>query len=609
MPTMEAPDMAIQDRIVGLEASLRKLADYLVLINRETSGEITFLWDFEMIFEAIYPFASSSVYSGVLWYGLECLRQASDTGDISWRIVIPEGSRRELEAHLEHVRERYVAILKRPEVRALQTSDNEWLSKSPEYNRPDYKPVSKRIDQLRTFDEAIHRLLRLLRTYARPMPYSPGELPQGLTTFYQDRIGAARREAGDAARNEADALNLANTDLLNPPSDNTKRATLITATRAVTQSGREMVRDPIFFALTAILHKNFPIRKHRTRVIEGMIARLYSMAGRIHAETSGQDAEDRPVPLMLPVNEADSGDLDESTSEIDGLVHDLSPESQERIHKGALTKRYEMRAFMSALEYLYRDPVLVLLTDLMSQANQAATSARFQSKSIDSELEVSSDLSGIGLDGMIGAVLDALKPPPRISLSLRWEIRTTPDSDSRYALLGESKVLGTTTTAVLEGNKLQSGISADWRSFDSLPEFCAAAARVVRALHYQGEIAVLVRLQEQPGAITESLKSISAIERWLKDATDGTKLSLLRLDVGTARIWFDPGELYTEADFANVEMRSTRFAMHAYDEAVLEAFGTFVSDTSTFVVTPPQATDLLRQLWNQNPREQERVKQ
>jgi len=312
---------------------------------------------------------------------------------------------------------------------------------------------------------------------------------------------------------------------------------------------------------------------------------------------------------MLPVNEADSGDLDESTSEIDGLVHDLSPESQERIHKGALTKRYEMRAFMSALEYLYRDPVLVLLTDLMSQANQAATSARFQSKSIDSELEVSSDLSGIGLDGMIGAVLDALKPPPRISLSLRWEIRTTPDSDSRYALLGESKVLGTTTTAVLEGNKLQSGISADWRSFDSLPEFCAAAARVVRALHYQGEIAVLVRLQEQPGAITESLKSISAIERWLKDATDGTKLSLLRLDVGTARIWFDPGELYTEADFANVEMRSTRFAMHAYDEAVLEAFGTFVSDTSTFVVTPPQATDLLRQLWNQNPREQERVKQ
>ena len=597
MSTAEAAAMVTQERISDLASSLKTLANYLLLVREDSIKEFTFLWDWEMIYEAVYPFSSSSIYSGILWYGLDCLRQSEHLDDLSWRIVIPEGSRDELPSHLERVRTRYRSILERQDLHTLRAQEGETLSQNSAFDRPDYKLMNRDLAQLHTLDQAMARLLYLLRTYARPLPYTLEQVPKSSINYYKDRLGTLRKDADDVLRNNADALNLASAELLGPPSASVLQgqAALITATRAVAKRAPSLARDPIFFALTAILRKSYPRRRHREQMIMNMISRLFSIITNLDRMVPSSYGEDDPVSAQLPEEIEVSGAVGE-TMEIETMIEGLSLERPERLRSGALTSRHELRTFSEAIELLQSDSTLVLLSTLISQASQAARTAHFQSASIAKDLEVLRTSSRGGVDGIINQILASLQPNPDFTdQQLRWERLSEDLSVSRYALLDNSQ------RPVLDAEKLKSGIAVAWSTLDALEEFCAAVGSLERELQLGGSIGVLVRLYDQDGARTDTIADLGGLMKSLQRLTDNEKLSLLRLDLGDARLWFDPGELFTEVKDSDSVLRPTRVAIHVYRQDCLTAFGAFISATSSYAFNPPEATNLLHQLWQAEP--------
>jgi len=593
MSITEAPVMVDQERIAGLASSLKTLANYLLLAKEDAEKEFTFLWDWEMIFEAVYPFASSSIYSGILWYGLECLHLSEHTDDVSWRIVIPEGSRDELRVHLERVRTKYQTILDRPEVQSLQPQDVDALANDPAYDRPDYKIVNRDLAQLRTLDLAMARLLHLLRTYARPLPYTLEQVPQTAISYYKERLGTLRKDADDIERNNADALNLASTELLGPLSatDQKRQAALITATKAVAKRAPSLARDPIFFGLTAILRKNFPNRRQREQVIMNMIGSLYRIITNLRRMAPPGDDEDYSLTQLREESEAVVAVGE--TPEIDALIEELSLERPERLRSGALTSRYELRTFTEAIDTLRSDPTLVLLSTLMSQASQAARSAHFQSVSIAKDLEVLRGGSRGGADGIISQILASLEVPRKPDDdAFEWERLAVDSAVMKYTLVDKSK------RPVLEAEKLETGIAVQWSTYDALDEFCDAAKGLAREVNHEETVGVLVRLYHQVGVKTDEVAHVGDLQQSLRKMTDNEKLSLLRLDFGDARLWFRPGDMFTAVEDADAVLQPTRIAFHAYRHDSLTAFGSFVSATSSYAFNRPQATKLLHQLWD-----------
>jgi hypothetical protein len=281
------------------------------------------------------------------------------------------------------------------------------------------------------------------------------------------------------------------------------------------------------------------------------------------------------------------------TVKIDTLIDELSLERPELLRSGALTSRHELRTFTEAIQSLQNEPTLVLLSTLMSQASQAARTAHFQSRSIAKDLEVLRTGCGGGADGIINQILAALEGIPKSAdQTFRWERLSVDSAVPKYNLIDNSH------RPVLEAEKLKSGIAVAWSTFDALEEFCAATSSLKGAFYRESEIGVLVRLYDQVGVRTDKVADIGQLQQSLRRLTDDEKLSLLRLDFGDARVWFNPGDLFTEALDADAVLEPTRIAIHAYRHDSLVAFGAFISATSSYAFNPPEATKLLLQFWD-----------
>src|ERR1035437_10236969 len=199
------------EKATHLAKGLRLLAKYLADVRDDcdsSSAELRFAWDWEMLREAIYPNSPGSVFSGVLWYGLECLEASSAVRD-DWKILMPEGTRKELLGFLTGLLSSYKKHNRRLS-NAAPTLNEVYLSLGSGnafVERPEWKQILLQISSLMRIDQAIDRLLLILQRYARPTPAGNEKSLSGKVVYFSERLGRARSRPQDHQRNEADALN------------------------------------------------------------------------------------------------------------------------------------------------------------------------------------------------------------------------------------------------------------------------------------------------------------------------------------------------------------------------------------------------------------------
>jgi hypothetical protein len=362
--------------------ALRLLEKYLyeILHNCSNSSQETlYVWDWEMVHEAIDPHSPSAVFSGILWSGLELLdRQPEDRGT---KIVYAEGTKRELLWYLSKLSGDYL--------RRTGSSDQPDATadglEPPEFsNRPDWKETLQNVWKLIRIDESVDRLLFLLTNYAQPMPVDPALVPKHIIDSYQSRLKRLRDDDDSESRNEADAWNLACVDVLSRQSKNTRPVELVTATRVVKSVSQGTSRDPFYFALDLQLRRDYPRKTDRYIALHQMLQHLHALSAKMIEIHAMQDCSDERAYLRrgdatrLLNSLVSSLEHDPILSEVWGLV----VRSAEALHNSRVQSRESAKALdlssgefvaLSRFEHKVKKALTILGTEQPSHRDLSLT--------------------------------------------------------------------------------------------------------------------------------------------------------------------------------------------------------------------------------------------
>lgn len=233
-------------------------------------------WDWEMVYEAIYPEKANSVYSGLLWYGLDCMESWSKKtklGNEEWRVILPEGARQEMLVHLKKLLTRRQHGVR--QLHILEVQSKVGLGLSLLEKRGDWKDVLEYIRKLIHLDESINRIIVLLKRYVRPAPFDSAEIPKESFNEYNRQMKRMRKHSGRS--NAADAYNLATVDRLTTSSELGRascKAYLITATKTVAAVAPLRVHDPFYFVFQAQVRNEHPEREDRVNALMAIAASI-----------------------------------------------------------------------------------------------------------------------------------------------------------------------------------------------------------------------------------------------------------------------------------------------------------------------------------------------
>lgn len=531
--------MAATDEAIEFAHHLDGLTSYLraILDLEDDNKVLTFVWDHEMIHEILNPFDSRSVYSGLLWYGLQCLRESAalNAGD-QWRIIIPEGTRQELQEYLHRLLGRYASLLTaniNPQSKELAVRSTANALRS--FNRTDYREVLQAISQLKDVERTVAKLLVFLQRYARPLPFSPDDLPAESKSYYTARLETKRKLADDIKRNDADALNLACIDKLAADNQGTSPA-LITATIAVQKAAKHLTNDPLFFALAASHIKRYPDRGARRRAINRALVRLQDL-----------------------VNHSD--DLRQQPGK-------------------AFTRRSDVREFLTALVGLRKEPYLMDIAILMTEAQQAVQTSAVQTARVAREFATLRMLSGASPEYVIERVNAALAGQlmPQNESDLKW---ITPNSINEEPQALVTGPYG----AVIEAAQIPEGLAIAWRTYEALDGFFDNVQKLATAggdritslsLRYSGRLETKTIAVSTTGDYRFHSGMIISEE----------KSTLIRADLGNVRAWYHPGEIVFGDDLlgdrsSSTKQKETRMAVHIYSHSFCSLSAQLVARTST----------------------------
>jgi hypothetical protein len=527
------------NQAVGGIGLLERLGAYLRLFlelenERKT---LVFVWDHEMIHELLHPFESKSVYSGLLWYGLQSLRDSASLGDAdSWRVIIPEGTKQELQNYLSRLLEKYDLLLKGS---APDDSDKPATAGALEllgpFDRKDYKEVLRAISQLKDLERAVAKLLVLFQRYARPLPFGRDDVPFDSMAFYIARLERNRKLARDISRNEADALNLACTDKL-ASDDHNISPVLITATGAVRAADKHLTNDPLFFALAAHYIRLHPTPEARRRVIGKAVAHIQNLINRAGDARVGSDEP--------------------------------------------FTPRAGVAEFLVDLVNLAADPFLIDLANLSFEAQQATNISAAQVRSAAQEIAALRMRSGKNPEHIIDIVRAALSARlsgpqlPELNWAEPFEITEEPQT-----------LVDAESGPVVEAAKIPEGIAVAWRTyedldgfFDNLNKFASESRDRVGAfaLRYAGRLGVKTVIPDNRDRTCVKTDVIASEQ----------KSTLIRADLSDATVWYHPGdfvfgdELYEDGP-PESRPAPTRMALHIYSAHLCALSARLVARTST----------------------------
>lgn len=529
---MESTLMNPADEAVKFAQQLDSLGGYVTsLLDMEKDHrDLVFLWDHEMIIEIMYPWQTNSVYSGLLWLGLENLREASQlSAGGTWRIVIPEGTRVELERTLLRMADKYSSLLSKASSTDLASSVSSLDQALMEFkDRSEYHDVVATASQLQNLDHTVGRLILFLQRYARPIPFSLNSVDSSQIEYYRRKLERERKQATDLLRNEADALNLACAEML-PDEETSVVPALITATGAVLRRGKPWARDPMFFALSTHFKKQHPTLESRRRILQRMQVHIQDMVNR---------------------------------------TEDLATSGSFR--------RHEVPEFLRALDALKSDPFFMEVAAFTAQARQAILTASAQAQTIAEEFTMLRMKHGGSPKVLIERLLGAFGESSPSSNSFRW----TP-ADNITDEVGP--LLSNGDTQVIEAALLPGGIALSWESMETLDDFfteigkfCSASRTAMRQVAF--------RYASRSGVSVEPVNDADDYRSVIKRQHADEKSTLIRVDTNHAKFWFDPGELHFEIELGKVATRRTKFAMHLYDGSIAELAAQFVCRTASIFI-------------------------
>jgi hypothetical protein len=457
--------------------------------------ETLFVWDWEMVHEAIDPYSTSAVFSGVLWYGLGVL-ETLGTQNKRPRVVYAEGTRRELLWHLTAVARRYQRHVRHAN-RAQQLGRSfEGVKRFSA--RADWKDVLGKLLELVKLDESIDRLLLLLTKYAEPMPVELEAVPQQVFNAYRESLSRERGEKEAQRRNEADAWNLASVDYLSRTLG-IRSVGLITATTAVHRVGQEQSRDPFYFALDLQMRRRYPDRENRKTVLQEMLSKLYSVLAKI------------------------------------GTVEALESRSGTS-HIG----RGEIADLLENLPRLGEDAVLKEIADIAIRGAQAIQNSRVQSRQSESSLvdDYGEYLSLPRLSFKIQRVLSLLgmDRPSAEGMQLQWETRSNRAGVQRLELVARGRA------AFIEAEVGEAVLVLRWKTEVSLQEFLLAVDHAWGDLFSPSDVRVLAMpfsVGRGSGQFLISTADRPAhVARFLA-AVGPNRIAMLRLITGEFSFWYD----------------------------------------------------------------------
>jgi hypothetical protein len=207
------------EQIEELAKTLDTIASYLIKVreltkSRKNNLSLVFAWDWEMLHEIVYEEETRSVFSTLLLYGLQCLRECK-TDDDEYRILIPEGTRREL---LRDLKRLVNDLRKTGSVIDAATGggrNNPLKTRVPLFaGNSDWQDVLKALSVFSYTEHRIERLLMVLDTFAIPSPLPAARIPNEKVRYYLQQMDRSRPRHKYKQRNEADAYNLAMVDEL-----------------------------------------------------------------------------------------------------------------------------------------------------------------------------------------------------------------------------------------------------------------------------------------------------------------------------------------------------------------------------------------------------------
>ena len=537
---------SLLSELSNTSSTLQRLLKYLFWILEQSDEEHdmpNIAWDWEMFQEIIYPHYAGSVYSGVLWYGLECLRAYSGEGE-DWKIIIPEGTRRELLTHLKQLASKYTKRLKKvfdPEeqdkyLHKLENSvPSQWL-------RQDWKDILKEIIALQHMEHAIDRLLLLIRLYTRPAPFNSSNISANKVKYYKERLSRFRHESSDRTRNIADAYNLATIENFEGEGDEgqlVENAFLITATTAVNHSGPHLTRDPIYFAISMEMKRQYPDVKSRKKLILAALARIYSLLVRL-----GE----------LPEQESDSTDL---------------------------TRRQDVKSFLTGLSNLYDDPVLSELGRLTTRAMKSVENVTSQTRQINTEM-----ISLVKSSGRLGRLSTFLKKVNMVfdglgekaekeNYGLTWIKSEEYECNNRYIMRSQNNE----SEIVMEAEKKDSLLTLRWITEDSLFNFFETFKKLSATVGFTGPVHIFAREYNQPGTKDAIATKISTVPDVIRRIAGNYKLSLLRFCLDQFSLWYEFGELI-DLEYTRNPLNLSRIAMRFPLETDVHIIADFFEETS-----------------------------
>ena len=540
------------DEAIQFSQQLEGLGGYIANLLELEQGQkdLVFLWDHEMIFEILFPWQANSVYSGLLWYGLECLRESSRlSAGNSWRVILPEGTRIELEQTLSRMMDKYSALQRRSipsDDTLLVASLNESLGEFKEH--PEYRDVVSAAAQLRNLDHAVARLILFLQRYARPVPFAPTVIEKTQVEYCVGKLRRERKLWAEQSRNDADGVNLACAEALSELEPTTV-PTLITATGAVLRKGHPWAKDPLFFALAAHFSRQHPVREARRRILKRNQTHILELVNQTSDMAEAASLRRREAP--------------------------------------ASSRRHEVPEFLRALGSLQADPFLMEVAALTAEARQAVLTAAQQASDLANELTVLRFTSGGSPQAIIERLMRSFGDSAVSLDSLRWKQPEEITDEVGDILAQDNAVL-------IEGCRVEGGIAVSWESVDPLDEFlhgiskfCAESGTYVEAVAF--------RYASGPGLEVKRLSERNTVDlpSLVKRSARAEKSTLVRVDTTLAKFWFDPGDLHFETQFEQGILRRSKFAIHVYRQRVSGLAAQFVCRTATRLISSAALADVL----------------
>jgi len=458
---MTAPQVQTKVRpreLDQLSRALETVSGYLSDVHdAATSSDepTTYVLDWDTLFEAVTPDRPDSHYAALMWHGLRSLKE-SGSDEKYQRVLLPEGTRRELALYVSQLVSTHRENFQRATVDVHSPLLNDTGLR---FRAAEWQPVLQHLQDMAGVEETLDRIHSVIKEHAGPVPMRPETISTGALSHYREQLTDYRGAA--ESRNEADAINLATVRALDgtgSPDRGPHR--LVTATRAVAASDRQITADPFRFSLDAHMRRLFPDRRSRAHTLRRMLARTYHVL-----------------------------------CEIGDFTHDESEFS-------SLPSRHQARKFEEVLASLSDDVVLREIYDMVSAASQRQAADLRQAFGPDKLLLDDSLARLQDLPGKAALILDRLgegASPDDLGLSLR--------RNEANAAANSFEVVDYKGRTVLEVESGSEGMILSWPTFCSFRDSATAISSLDLSAQPSTGLGLTVRLSKQTGARQTSVES------------------------------------------------------------------------------------------------------